>query len=753
MINDRQVTAMKNETILDVARREGIYIPTMCYLPKVSPIASCRLCIVDVENTDGFVLSCQTPPTEGIHVKTQSQALDKERRRIMELYNVNHPLECGVCDKSGECDLQNKTLEMGIVNQSFSAKETHKTLKEWGLINYEPSLCIMCEKCVSTCNEVIGDDAIEIQFGGYNSTIIPKNSETLECTSCGECIAVCPVGAMTSSDFRYDANAWELRKVPSSCVHCSSGCHLWYEVKHTSNSDTKPSIYRVKNDFEFTTLCGASRFGYDFENNAVKDSLMFEKTLNAFKKADTIRFTSLITNEEALILQRLKEQCGYKLVNEDAYAFQSFLNAFQTTSNQSLYSANSSMIEDAKGIIVFGTQIRHDAPSIRYALTQASKKHRSKIAFMHPIEDQELSNVVTQFIKYEAGSEEGVVAMLLSMLTQNKALESSLETFIKEFDIGYLSAETNIGEEELEAMMTMFKRVEKPLLIAGSDLYLHPESQNIARILGLLQSLDVADILLLPSQTNTLGVSLICDLDTSSDGYSIGYNTNGDFILSALELDGSSSYLDMPALTQQEGTLTTLDKRVVSINAALPYEGYSLGDIANQLGLNIPYTVSLTSQLPLDKGYQSIGFDQLGNSFSRLGEDLRGYFLVERALDYCNEIPKDVEEIDTFNGTVIYRCLDVLQFNEFTSVAHQLEYHISLMGSEQFARIAKVSDGQNVTVKMDDIEVRATFILDSKMKGTIAMLNTFQSGLKAQFKPDGYRFVKAQINATGSVNE
>ncbi|MBA3026504.1 MAG: 2Fe-2S iron-sulfur cluster binding domain-containing protein, partial [Sulfurimonas sp.] len=108
-INGISVEAKKGETILNVARKNDIYIPTMCYISKTTPCASCRMCVVEAEGVNGFVLSCNTPPVEGLEVKTDSAALENERTNIMKLYDVNHPLECGVCDKSGECDLQNKT--------------------------------------------------------------------------------------------------------------------------------------------------------------------------------------------------------------------------------------------------------------------------------------------------------------------------------------------------------------------------------------------------------------------------------------------------------------------------------------------------------------------------------------------------------------------------------------------------------------------------------------------------------------------
>ncbi len=215
-IDGRKVNAEGNESILEVARREGIYIPTMCYLPKTNPGASCRMCVVEVKDVEGFVLSCNTPPVEGAVITTDTQELYKHRQNIMKLYNVNHPLQCGVCDKSGECDLQNKTLEFGLDEQSFSAQEHKRKIKKWGVLSYDPYLCIMCEKCTSVCNEVVGSEALYMKLGGYNSEIDNRYSK---CIPCGECISVCPVGAMTSIDFKYKANAWELKKILSSWAH------------------------------------------------------------------------------------------------------------------------------------------------------------------------------------------------------------------------------------------------------------------------------------------------------------------------------------------------------------------------------------------------------------------------------------------------------------------------------------------------------------------------------------------------------
>ncbi len=748
-IDGKPVSAQKGETILQVARKEGVYIPTMCYLSKVSPIASCRLCVVEVEGTEGFVLSCQTPPTEGIKVTTNSGKLFKERQNIMKLYDVNHPLECGVCDKSGACELQNKTLEFEVTSQSFSAKEQKREIKNWGRIQYDPNLCIMCERCVSTCNEAIGDDAIEVFYGGYNSGIVPKNSETLECTECGECIAVCPVGALIATDFKYSSNAWELKQVPSSCAHCSSACALTYESK-VSKTTHKRELYRVTNNFEFSSLCGAGRFGFDFDNQvAAKNEKAFIRAIQAMEKADTIAFDSMITNEEALLLQKLKTLRGYKLVNPEAQAYQRFIRTFATHSGKQLYSADLDDVRAAEYAVVFGSRIKTDNPMVRYALTNAVKQQRSDVVYLHPMEDADMLNTVNQYVKYEVGSEEGVMALLAKAFIPEANLSSDLQGYFNELDEGYLSAESNVGEEEIETMQRRSARRKNRVLILGEDVINHPRSENIAKLAGLMEQYSDFKVLIVPPKTNSLGVALICDLDDTAGNYTLGYNVKGDFTLTALGASGEEE-LDMPALNQQEGTITSIDKRVVPLNAAVPYSGYSLGDLANALGMKLDYTVQLTKELPVSKGFKAVSFDSLENDFARNGENLRGYVLENQSVATETSV-EEIADIGEFNGTVVYRCNPVLQFNAFTNKASQLKELNVLRGSSQFATAAKISDNDHISIDLGDGNItKKVFKLDTSLKGTIALLGSFDEAISAKTVPYAYRFKKTKIAPVGN---
>ncbi len=735
-IDGISVEAKKGETILNVARKNGIYIPTMCYISKTTPCASCRMCVVEAKGVEGFVLSCNTPPTEGIEITTNTKELEHERTNIMKLYDVNHPLECGVCDKSGECDLQNKTLEFGVSTQNFSARDQARKIENWGLINYDPSLCILCEKCVHVCNEVIGDDAIEVKFGGYSSTIIPKNSETLDCTFCGECIAVCPVGALVSSDFKYSANAWELERVPATCVHCSAGCSLEYETRHVGiNGDA--SIYRVKNNFEFASLCGAGRFGFDFENRDTSDETAFHKAVEAVQGAKVIRFSSMITNEETHILQLLKEKLGIKLFNEDARKYQEFMKAYSSISGKKHHSGSLDAIKLSDAAIVIGTRVATDNPALRYALTTASKHNGAKIVYAHPIEDALMQNTVTQFMKYEVGTEEGVLALLANALLKDADLGEDERAFFDALDLGYLEAESNIGHEEISEMIKSFSRTKNHVLIIGNDLIAHERALNIAKLAALIEKHSDFSLIIVPNEVNTLGVSLIADLDEDEDCIDVvGYNAKGNFLISSLKF----ANLSVGALNQQEGTFVNIDNRVLPTNVAVKFDGYTLSDLASACGVESKNTVDYTANLNPKSGFKNINFDSLSNFLSPLGKDTRGYLLDEVACEMNGKL-ETVSDLPEFNGTVIYNSNPVLQFNGYTNITKQLEKDNTLRGSAQFATAARISDGDRVEIRFGTQMIIREFKLDNTLKGTIALNPMFDNVADAS----RYKFEKSKI--------
>jgi NADH-quinone oxidoreductase subunit G len=240
---------------------------------------------------------------------------------------------------------------------------------------------------------------------------------------------------------------------------------------------------------------------------------------------------------------------------------------------------------------------------------------------------------------------------------------------------------------------------------------------------------------------------LICDLDDKEGEYTIGYNVKGDFTLSALG-DGD---LDMPALNQQEGTFTNMDKRVVPTNAALKYEGYELNDIANALGLEKRYIIDYTKELPKNRGYKEIEFDDLPNYFGNDGSENRGYELKNITRRTKTKIPEEIEEIDSFDGVVVYRCEPVLQFSKFTNVCKQLKTEGGLFVSKDFAQKEGFEEGDAVEIVGEKGSLKSVVKIDDKITGNIPYLPTFDKDLDSEvIFEDGYRYVKVKIQRCAS---
>jgi len=756
-IDGKECLTEEGETLLNVARANDIFIPAICYLDRCSPTLACRICLVEADGKQ--VYSCNAKAKDGMTVTTTTENIEAERKAIMEVYDVNHPLECGVCDQSGECELQNYTLTEQVNKQSYAIRDSHKPVQNWGHIQYDPALCIVCEKCVTVCKDMVGDTALKtVPRGGdkldpaYKETM-PKDSyamwnklnksligvttgETLDCSSCGECTAVCPVGALVGTDYKYTTNSWELEKIPSTCSHCSVGCQLYYEVKHTDISNSEKKIYRVTNESHYQTLCGAGRYGYDFENRVSgKDEVAFAKAVESIKNAGTIVFNSQITNEEALILQKLKEKLGLKLINREAYRYSEFLKTYSGITGTSLYSADLDYIHSCNFVVSIGSAIKTDSPNSRYAFNNALKTNKGAGLYFHPINDPIVENLSKNLVQINHKPYEEIIALkwVLNKFGKNIPVSISSEIENPEFSEIYFSDDFNTTMEKL------LKKKDRFGLIVGEDLFTSPDSENLAEMVALIDLYTDFKVVIIPSDTNTLGVTQICDLDRNASGKKVGYNEKGDFTISALG-DGD---LDIPALNQQEGTFVNIDKRVVPLNVALPFDGYCLNDIANEI-LDFPKenTIDYTSEL-----FNKVDFDSLKNEFSNGGEDLRGYKLV--ADEVAKKKPTFYLAVSTnteLGKNLIYLANPVLQFNSFTNKAHQLSEDGKLYVSPEYAEKMSFKDGDKVVVASKGGTLKIAVSIDNKIGGDIPYLPTFDKKIDSRKLFNGYRFAEAKIS-------
>ena len=265
----------------------------------------------------------------------------------------------------------------------------------------------------------------------------------------------------------------------------------------------------------------------------------------------------------------------------------------------------------------------------------------------------------------------------------------------------------------------MMKKKENFSMMLGEDLYYHDKAENIAKLVALIEISCPIDIVMTPPKSNALGVALICELDDAQNGYTIGYNENGDFKLSAL----GTGDLDMPAMNQQEGTLCNIGKRVLPTNAAVEYNGYELNDLMQELIGAPDLTIDWTQKLPTDRGFKGTAFDSLTNSFTNEGVDNRGYTL--ETINVEASIP-EVEKFDesvVLEGDIAYRCNPARQFNDFTDKSHEIFEAFALYASKEKAE----SLGDRVEVVFDNGSITLDVVTDEKITGNIVKVPDFRA--------------------------
>ena len=265
-LNGQKVTTAPGTLVIEAAKRQGIEVPSFCYYPNFSLQAACRMCLVEVEKMPKLQTACTLVATEGMVVKTDSEQVHGARKNMLEFLLSNHPLDCPVCDKGGECELQDMTFRYGLDHTRFIEEKLHYPEEKWSpLVYYDAPRCILCFRCVRVCDEGMDVKALGVGARGVNSVILPNKSGELACEECGMCIDICPVGALTSGTYRYHTRPWEMQYVSNPCTHCSNGCKTTLSVR---NNEILRANNRDHSGINEEFLCGKGRFGFDFTSHA-----------------------------------------------------------------------------------------------------------------------------------------------------------------------------------------------------------------------------------------------------------------------------------------------------------------------------------------------------------------------------------------------------------------------------------------------------------------------------------------------------
>ena len=385
-INGRGIQAEKGTLLIEVARQNGIEIPAFCYYEGLTLQAACRMCLVEVEKTPKLQVGCTLPVADGMVVHTESDTVRAARKGTLEFLLTNHPLDCPVCDKGGECELQDMVFRYGAGESRFTERKVHVDEQQWSpVVYFDAPRCILCYRCVRVCNEGMGVGALGVANRGVISEIVPNRHDYLECDECGACIDICPVGALTSGSYRYQTRPWEMDHVGTICTHCGDGCRTTLGVRDDkimrgNNRDSSG----INGEF----LCVKGRYAFDFVEHPERlQSPMLRNAQGEFepiswsKAFSTIAetFTSVkgrggkfgvigsnhTTNEENYFLQKFARE-GLGTKNIDHHRTGDLGTFFDALSGKNDALATAGDLYTAKAVLVVGADLAQQHPFLSY---------------------------------------------------------------------------------------------------------------------------------------------------------------------------------------------------------------------------------------------------------------------------------------------------------------------------------------------------------------------------------------------------
>ncbi len=710
-INGADFQVAKGARLIDVCRDNGFAIPSFCYYADLALQASCRMCLVRIEKMPKLQTSCTITCTDGMIVTTQSEEIEKAQRSMLEFLLANHPLDCPVCDRGGECELQELTFDWGNLEERFIERKNAKAERYLSpMVANDPQRCILCKRCTRVCDEWMGEEAIEAGNRGAN-TVIGTFGGWLNCSQCGNCIEVCPTGTLLDGTYRHQHRPWELTQTISTCTYCSDGCQM--SLGSRANELVRiVARDRYVNGLNGEFLCVKGRFGHPFVNHAerIRTPLIRYKKGGRLVPAtwdEAIRF--IAQNIDKTVSEHGNNAVGVlaspRLTNESVYALKKLATEVIETENFAVSDAFSLKpffdnlsgplathrdIRYAKTIVLIGGEPEELQPLTGKQIRQAVRNGGAKLIIVNSVPIR-LREQAAQFIHINRGTEDAAVLALADGAS------------------GSLSArKTGIDAGELNSLREAIRQTSGDVVIMfGGEL--SPSAQAIVAQLPYSLGADGRRVLLhpLPLYNNSVGAhdmsrdkardvnavlrdesirALIVAGEPMVGGDSSDVQPNRDFVvlwelfISEVSEFARQADVILPAASfaEVDGTFTNNDGFVQRVRKSIDPVHQSLPDwmiaarLAQELGVDFGFERSASAVFReiADRvgGYEGLRYPAL--------KDESHPVQIKHAIASQRDLSN---EIDSLRKSVEAMSYDGEKIHETPSVGHELFKPATLM--------------------------------------------------------------------------
>lgn len=536
-LDGQHLEVSPGSSILEAAEGGGIHIPTLCHHPRLSVVASCRVCLVAVEGMKGLVPSCATPVRDGMVIKTDTPEVLAARRMAVELLLSAHPLNCEDCDSNGKCELQSLADDLGVYTLRFPRDEERKPVDErHPFIQYDPNKCILCGRCVRACREIAVNDVWTVSGRGKSSivsTFFQDSMESVGCLSCGECISVCPTGALTEKPEFSISPTDEIKITRTVCPWCGVGCTI---ELHTEGNKVVKVTSPPDAPINKGSLCVKGRYGYQFINHPSRLTKPLIRTRRKGAGAydeDTWRMDFREASwDEALdlVAKRLLEIKGKfgseslagissaKCTNEDNYVMQRFVRQVMGNNNIDHCArlchastvvgaiaafgsgAMSNSIDDfslADALLVIGSNTTECHPVIGNVIKNAVRFKGTKLIVADPRSIQ-LTNHAAIHLRHKPGTDVALLNGLMHVIIKEGLADKAfikqrtegfeeLAKVVKGYTPEVVEEITGVNREDLTAAARLFGQAEKACIIYSMGITQHTTgTDNVKSVANLL---------------------------------------------------------------------------------------------------------------------------------------------------------------------------------------------------------------------------------------------------------------------------